>query len=39
MGVFTLSNDIKVEALLCGQFEKKALIRLEKCRIVSLETN
>lgn len=39
MGVFTLSNDIKVEALLCGQFEKKALIRLEKCGIVSLETN
>ena len=34
MGVFTLSNDIKVEALLCGQFEKKALEKLKQCGIV-----
>ena len=33
MGVFTLSNEIKVETLLCGQFEKKALEKLKQCGI------
>lgn len=34
MGIFVLRNDIKIEALLCGQFEKKALEKLQKCEIV-----
>ena len=34
IGHFTLSNDVNVEALLCGQFEKKALEKLKQCGIV-----
>ncbi|MCQ2962448.1 MAG: hypothetical protein MJ235_08960 [archaeon] len=35
MGVFTLSNGLKVEAILCGQFEKKVLEKLIDLNIIN----